>query len=136
VGRDATENALPRDGIVKLLGMILSPGNSRHFPDAMATDPTLRQKETNKRFCEGSHICITWCPISAAPSMLANVGWKSNVVIFELGQRFRRAGPTRSGTPSRCRRALARRTITPKHPESGDLGSTAFERRSPVRQIE
>ena len=30
-------------GIVKMLGMIVSPGNSRHFPDAMATDPTLRQ---------------------------------------------------------------------------------------------
>ena len=30
-------------GIVKLLGMILSPGNSRHFPDAISTDPTLRQ---------------------------------------------------------------------------------------------
>ena len=30
-------------GIVKLLGIIVSPGNSRHFPDAIATDPTLRQ---------------------------------------------------------------------------------------------
>ena len=30
-------------GIVKLLGMIVSPGNSRHFPDAIATDPTLRR---------------------------------------------------------------------------------------------
>src|SRR5215470_11297753 len=30
-------------GIVKLLGMMLSPGNSRHFPDAISTDPTLRQ---------------------------------------------------------------------------------------------
>jgi hypothetical protein len=30
------------DGIVKLLGMIVSPGNSRHFPGAIATDPTLR----------------------------------------------------------------------------------------------
>ena len=30
-------------GIVKLLGIILSPGNSRHFPDAIATDPTLRR---------------------------------------------------------------------------------------------
>jgi hypothetical protein len=30
-------------GIVKLLGMILSPGNSRHFPDAIATDSTLRR---------------------------------------------------------------------------------------------
>ncbi len=29
-------------GIVKLLGMIVSPGDSRHVPDAMATDPTLR----------------------------------------------------------------------------------------------
>ena len=26
-------------GIVKLLGMIWSPGNRRHFPEAMATDP-------------------------------------------------------------------------------------------------
>jgi hypothetical protein len=31
------------EGIVKLLGMIMSPDNSRHFPDAIATDPTLRQ---------------------------------------------------------------------------------------------
>ena len=31
------------DGIVKLLGMILSPGNRRHFPGAIATDPTLRR---------------------------------------------------------------------------------------------
>ena len=30
-------------GIVKLLGMLWSPGNSRHIPDAIATDPTLRQ---------------------------------------------------------------------------------------------
>jgi hypothetical protein len=35
--------ALGDTGIVKLLGMILSPGNSRHFPDAIATDPTLRR---------------------------------------------------------------------------------------------
>ena len=33
----------PKDGIVKLLGMILSPGNRRHFPDAISIDPTLRQ---------------------------------------------------------------------------------------------
>jgi hypothetical protein len=33
---------MSRAGIVKLLGMLWSPGNSRHFPDAMATDPTLR----------------------------------------------------------------------------------------------
>jgi hypothetical protein len=32
----------PLGGIVKLLGMIVSPDNSRHFPDAIATDPTLR----------------------------------------------------------------------------------------------
>jgi hypothetical protein len=31
----------PYPGIVKLLGMILSPGNSRHFPDAISADPTL-----------------------------------------------------------------------------------------------
>src|SRR5262249_19052101 len=31
-------------GIVKLLGMIVSPGNSRHIPDAIATDPTLRTR--------------------------------------------------------------------------------------------
>ena len=31
------------EGIVKLLGMIVSPGNSRHFPDAIATDPALRR---------------------------------------------------------------------------------------------
>jgi hypothetical protein len=30
------------DGIVKLLGMIVSPGTSRHFPDAIATDPPFR----------------------------------------------------------------------------------------------
>jgi hypothetical protein len=30
-------------GIVKLLGMILSPGKRRHVPDAIATDPTLRR---------------------------------------------------------------------------------------------
>ena len=29
-------------GIVKLLEMIWSPGNSRRFPDAISTDPTLR----------------------------------------------------------------------------------------------
>jgi hypothetical protein len=33
---------MPSAGIVKLLGMIVSPGDSRHVPDAMATDPTLR----------------------------------------------------------------------------------------------
>jgi hypothetical protein len=30
-------------GIVKLLGMIWSPGNSRYFPDVIATDPPFRQ---------------------------------------------------------------------------------------------
>jgi hypothetical protein len=30
------------NGIVKLLGMIVSPGNSRCFPDVISTDPTLR----------------------------------------------------------------------------------------------
>jgi hypothetical protein len=30
------------DGIVKLLGMLWSPGNSRHCPEAIATDLTLR----------------------------------------------------------------------------------------------
>ena len=29
-------------GIVKLLGLIVSPGNSRHFSDAMSAAPTLR----------------------------------------------------------------------------------------------
>jgi hypothetical protein len=33
----------PRRGIVKLLGMILSPGNSRHFPDEISTDLTVRR---------------------------------------------------------------------------------------------
>ena len=28
---------------VKLLGIIVSPGTSRHFPDAIATDPPFRQ---------------------------------------------------------------------------------------------
>jgi hypothetical protein len=31
------------NGIVKLLGMILSPGNSRHFPDEISTDLTVRR---------------------------------------------------------------------------------------------
>src|SRR5215471_7081574 len=31
------------DGIVKLLEMRVSPGNSRHSPDTTATDPTLRR---------------------------------------------------------------------------------------------
>jgi DNA replication protein DnaC len=30
-------------GIVKLLGIILSPGNSRYFPDVIATDPPFRR---------------------------------------------------------------------------------------------
>ena len=30
-------------GIVKLLGMIVSPGNSRHFPDVIAPDPPFRR---------------------------------------------------------------------------------------------
>ena len=33
---------MPMEGIVKLLGMLWSPGNSRHFPDAMSADPTFR----------------------------------------------------------------------------------------------
>ena len=32
-----------REGIVKLLGMMWSPGNNKHFPEAMSTDPTLRR---------------------------------------------------------------------------------------------
>ena len=31
------------EGIVKLLWMILSPGNSKHFPDAITTGPTFTQ---------------------------------------------------------------------------------------------
>ena len=31
------------EGIVKLLGMILSPSSRKHFSDAMSADPTLRQ---------------------------------------------------------------------------------------------
>jgi len=42
-GRDyRQDNALKVMGIVKLLGMIVSPGNSRHLSDAMSTDPMLR----------------------------------------------------------------------------------------------
>jgi len=48
----------------------------------------------------------------------------------------RKAGPTRSGTPPRCRRAAARHTITPKPPASGDVGSPVFERCASVRYIE
>ena len=33
----------PGGGIVKLLGMIVSPDNSRHFPEAMSVGSTLRQ---------------------------------------------------------------------------------------------
>src|SRR5262249_4354901 len=33
---------ISRRGIVKLLGRIVSPGNSRHFSDAMSAAPTLR----------------------------------------------------------------------------------------------
>src|SRR6266446_6529541 len=36
--KDAMRNA----GIVKLWGMIVSPGNSRHFADGLSADPTLR----------------------------------------------------------------------------------------------
>jgi hypothetical protein len=39
----AAPAAVAPAGIVKLLGMILSPDNSRHFPEAIATNPTLRQ---------------------------------------------------------------------------------------------
>ena len=40
-GAHSADNTM--GGIVKLLGMIVSPGNSRHFSDAMSADPTLRQ---------------------------------------------------------------------------------------------
>ena len=44
---DALRNDLQltgtKKGIVKLLGRILSPGNRRHFPDAIGTDPTFRR---------------------------------------------------------------------------------------------
>jgi hypothetical protein len=38
----STKSGVSARGIVKLLEMIWSPGNSRHFPDAISTDPTLR----------------------------------------------------------------------------------------------
>jgi hypothetical protein len=38
--REACNHA---DGIVKLLGMMLSPGSRKHFPDVMSANPTLRQ---------------------------------------------------------------------------------------------
>jgi hypothetical protein len=39
----AMKRRIPAEGIVKLLGMIGSPGNSRRFAGAISTDPTLRQ---------------------------------------------------------------------------------------------
>ena len=35
--------SVTREGIVKLLGIILSPGNRRYFPDVIATNPPFRQ---------------------------------------------------------------------------------------------
>jgi len=40
-GRPLAEWGESPEGIVKLLGMIWSPGNRRYFPDALSTDPTL-----------------------------------------------------------------------------------------------
>jgi len=40
--KQQAEWLLQQAGIVKLLGMIVSSGNSRHFPDVIVTDPTLR----------------------------------------------------------------------------------------------
>ena len=34
---------LVKEGIVKLLGMIVSPGNRRYFPDVIATDPLFKR---------------------------------------------------------------------------------------------
>jgi hypothetical protein len=46
-------------GIVKLLGMILSPGNSRHFPDAISADSTLRQPALYSLFQPNSRIAAS-----------------------------------------------------------------------------
>ena len=41
---------------VKLLGIILSPGNSMHFPDAIVTDPLFRRPALSLLFRPNSQI--------------------------------------------------------------------------------
>jgi hypothetical protein len=46
LGSDTPEEEsrpIPLRGIVKLLGIIVSPGNRRDFPDVIATDPPFRR---------------------------------------------------------------------------------------------
>ena len=33
-------------------------------------------KAADRRFCEGSPICTTWCPTNVVPNMSGRVGWK------------------------------------------------------------
>jgi len=64
-------------GIVKLLGIIVSPGNSRYFPDVIATDPPFRQPALSPLFQPSSRIAAA--SLGRTPVRTADAVWVGSV---------------------------------------------------------
>jgi hypothetical protein len=57
-------------GIVKLLGIIWSPGNRRYFPDVIATDPPFRRPALSPLFQPNSRIASA--SLGGTPARIAD----------------------------------------------------------------
>ena len=57
---DVELHQIQREGIVKLLGLLLPPGNSRHFPDAISTDLTLSTTVVDRMLSWFHTLCGGW----------------------------------------------------------------------------
>src|SRR5262249_49795532 len=58
-GTEHADDLRNRTGIVKLLGIILLPGNRRYFPDVIATDPPFRRPALSPLFQPNSRIAAS-----------------------------------------------------------------------------
>ena len=66
-----------QDGIVKLLGIIWSPGNRRYFPDVIATDPPFRRPALSPLFQPNSRIAAA--SLCGTPARTADAVWGGSV---------------------------------------------------------
>src|SRR5688572_28880973 len=69
----AQQSPSTRWGIVKLLGIIVSPGNSRYFPDVIATDPPFRRPALSPLFQPNSRIAAS--SLCDTPARTADAVW-------------------------------------------------------------
>src|SRR5262245_36036408 len=66
-----------RAGIVKLFKIILSPGNRRYFPDAIATDPPFRRPALSPLFPPNSRTAAA--SLCGTPARTADAVWGESV---------------------------------------------------------